>query len=151
MRNRGADRNGMFLSRREVRKSPLAGHGKCSRLIGEQKDRIEKTLARRRMTIGELASELNLSSDTIRNRINEMIVDGRPVRVAGWHVLDTTMVRIWGYGTERDEPKPVRVRVAAIRKRRKAEDKHQRTPAIPTVHFRREGMDEWLFRIRELR
>ena len=107
------------------------------------------------MTISELAAELKLSSDTIRNRINEMQVNGRGVRVAGWHVLDTTMVRVWGMGTEPDEPKPVRVRVAAIRKRRKDEGEHQRISvpdrAPPVVRFRREGMDEWLFRIQELR
>lgn len=129
--------------------------GKCSRLINEQKERILAALERCQMTISELAAELNLSNDTIRNRINEMLIDGRGIRVAGWHVLDTTMVRIWGTGFEEDEPKPVRVRVAAIRKRRKAEGLHQRisVPEMGTapVRFRREGMDEWLFRIQELR
>ena len=129
--------------------------GKCSRLINEQKERILATLERCQMTISELAAELNLSNDTIRNRINEMMIDGRGIRVAGWHVLDTTMVRIWGTGFEEDEPKPVRVRVAAIRKRRKAEGLHQRISVADTgtapVRFRREGMDEWLFRIQELR
>ena len=155
MRNRGSDRNGMFLSRNEKRQSQMAKTGKCSRLIHEQKDRIEAALARCQMTISELASELGLSNDTIRNRINEMVIDGRGVRVAGWHVLDTTMVRIWGIGFEQDEPKPVRGRVSAIRKRRKAESEHHRalSPAVGTasVRFRREGMDEWLFRIQELR
>lgn len=155
MRNRGSDRNGMFLAGNETRQSQLAKTGKCSRLIHEQKDRIEAALARCQMTISDLASELGLSNDTIRNRINEMVIEGRGVRVAGWRVLDTTMVRIWGVGFERDEPKPVRVRVTAIRKRRKAESEHHRalTPAIgpAAVRFRREGMDEWLFRIQELR
>ncbi|ARQ46345.1 hypothetical protein BRW83_1604 [Oxalobacter formigenes] len=155
MRNRGSDRNGVFLAGNETRQSQLAKTGKCSRLIHEQKDRIEAALARCQMTISDLASELGLSNDTIRNRINEMVIEGRGVRVAGWRVLDTTMVRIWGVGFERDEPKPVRVRVTAIRKRRKAESEHHRalTPAIgpAAVRFRREGMDEWLFRIQELR
>ena len=155
MRNRGSDRNGVFLAGNETRQSQLAKTGKCSRLIHEQKDRIEASLARCQMTISDLASELGLSNDTIRNRINEMVIEGRGVRVAGWRVLDTTMVRIWGVGFERDEPKPVRVRVTAIRKRRKAESEHHRalTPAIgpAAVRFRREGMDEWLFRIQELR
>ena len=155
MRNRGSNRKGMFLSRNETRQSQMVKTGKCSRLIHEQKDRIEAALGRCQMTISELASELGLSNDTIRNRINEMLIDGRGVRVAGWHVLDTTMVRIWGIGFERDEPKPVRVRVSAIRKRRKAECEHRRAlaPVAGTapVRFRREGMDEWLFRIRELR
>ena len=145
----------MFLAGNETRQSQLAKTGKCSRLIHEQKDRIEAALARCQMTISDLASELGLSNDTIRNRINEMVIEGRGVRVAGWRVLDTTMVRIWGVGFERDEPKPVRVRVTAIRKRRKAESEHHRalTPAIgpAAVRFRREGMDEWLFRIQELR
>lgn len=145
----------MFLSRNETRQSPMTRSGKCSRLIHEQKDRIEAAITRCPMTISELAAELKLSSDTIRNRINEMQVDGRGVRVAGWHVLDTTMVRVWGMGAEPDEPKPVRVRVAAIRKRRKDEGEHQRISvpdrAPPVVRFRREGMDEWLFRIQELR
>lgn len=148
MRNRGSDRNGVFLAGNETRQSQLAKTGKCSRLIHEQKDRIEAALARCQMTISDLASELGLSNDTIRNRINEMVIEGRGV-------LDTTMVRIWGVGFERDEPKPVRVRVTAIRKRRKAESEHHRalTPAIgpAAVRFRREGMDEWLFRIQELR
>ena len=155
MRNRGSDRNGVFLAGNETRQSQLAKTGKCFRLIHEQKDRIEAALARCQMTISDLASELGLSNDTIRNRINEMVIEGRGVRVAGWRVLDTTMVRIWGVGFERDEPKPVRVRVTAIRKRRKAESEHHRalTPAIgpAAVRFRREGMDEWLFRIQELR
>ena len=155
MRNRGSDRNGVFLAGNETRQSQLAKTGKCSRLIHEQKDRIEAALARCQMTISDLASELGLSNDTIRNRINEMVIEGRGVRVAGWRVLDTTMERIWGVGFERDEPKPVRVRVTAIRKRRKAESEHHRalTPAIgpAAVRFRREGMDEWLFRIQELR
>ena len=155
MRNRGSDRNGVFLAGNETRQSQLAKTGKCSRLIHEQKDRIDAALARCQMTISDLASELGLSNDTIRNRINEMVIEGRGVRVAGWRVLDTTMVRIWGVGFERDEPKPVRVRVTAIRKRRKAESEHHRalTPAIgpAAVRFRREGMDEWLFRIQELR
>ena len=155
MRNRGSDRTGVFLAGNETRQSQLAKTGKCSRLIHEQKDRIEAALARCQMTISDLASELGLSNDTIRNRINEMVIEGRGVRVAGWRVLDTTMVRIWGVGFERDEPKPVRVRVTAIRKRRKAESEHHRalTPAIgpAAVRFRREGMDEWLFRIQELR
>ena len=155
MRNRGSDRNGVFLAGNETRQSQLAKTGKCSRLIHEQKDRIEAALARCQMTISDLASELGLSNDTIRNRINEMVIEGRGVRVAGWRVLDTTMVRIWGVGFERDEPKPVRVRVTAIRKCRKAESEHHRalTPAIgpAAVRFRREGMDEWLFRIQELR
>ena len=155
MRNRGSDRKGMFLSRNETRQSQMVKPGKCSRLIHEQKDRIEAALSRCQMTVSELAFELGLSNDTIRNRINEMLVEGRGVRVAGWHVLDTTMVRIWGIGFERDEPKPVRVAVSAIRKRRKAESAHHRALAPETgtapVRFRREGMDEWLFRIQELR
>ena len=155
MRNRGSDRNGVFLAGNETRQSQLAKTGKCSRLIHEQKDRIEAALARCQMTISDLASELGLSNDTIRNRINEMVIEGCGVDVAGWRVLDTTMVRIWGVGFERDEPKPVRVRVSAIRKRRKAESEHHRalSPAVGTafVRFRREGMDEWLFRIQELR
>ena len=136
MRNRGSDRNGVFLAGNETRQSQLAKTGKCSRLIHEQKDRIEAALARCQMTISDLASELGLSNDTIRNRINEMVIEGRGVRVAGWRVLE-------------------RVRVTAIRKRRKAESEHHRalTPAIgpAAVRFRREGMDEWLFRIQELR
>ena len=103
MRNRGSDRNGVFLAGNETRQSQLAKTGKCSRLIHEQKDRIEAALARCQMTISDLASELGLSNDTIRNRINEMVIEGRGVRVAGWRVLDTTMVRIWGVGFERVE------------------------------------------------
>lgn len=101
MRNRGSDRKGMFLSRNEARHSQMVKTGKCSRLIHEQKDRIEAALSHCQMTISELAFELGLSNDTIRNRINEMVIEGRGVRVAGWHVLDTTMVRIWGIGFER--------------------------------------------------
>ncbi len=155
MRNRGSDRKGMFLSRNEARHSQMVKTGKCSRLIHEQKDRIEAALSHCQMTISELAFELGLSNDTIRNRINEMVIERRGVRVAGWHVLDTTMVRIWGIGFERDEPKPVRGRVSAIRKRRRQDSAHHRAlaPEIGTapVRFRREGMDEWLFRIQELR
>lgn len=147
----GADKKGPVLSGNKARKSPTGKVGKAARMIVVQKDKIEETLASCQMTITELATTLDLSNDTIRNRINEMVIDGRPIRVAGWHVLDTTMVRIWGYGYERDEPKPVRVRVAAIRKRRRADGAHVCTPAAQTVRYRREGMDEWLFRIRELR
>lgn len=77
MRNRGSDRKGMFLSRNETRQSQMVKPGKCSRLIHEQKDGIEAALSRCQMTISELAFELGLSNDTIRNRINEMLVEGR--------------------------------------------------------------------------
>lgn len=151
MKNRRADRNGIFLPGGDARQSPMSRSGKSIQLIKEQKDRIEATLMHQQMTISDIAAALDLSNDTIRNRLNEMMMEGRPIRVSGWKVLDTTMVRIWGIGTEQDEPKPVRVRVAAIRKRRREEASYSPVPATSTVHFRREGMDEWLFRIKELR
>lgn len=151
MRNRRSDRSGNFLSGCDAKTSTTARVGKCALLMSEQKDKIESALASCQMTITEMAKKLDLSNDTIRNRINEMMIEGRPIRVAGWKVLDTTMVRIWGCGTEQDEPKPVRVRVAAIRKRRREEGHHSRVPVESAVRFRREGMDEWLFRIQEMR
>lgn len=124
--------------------------GKCSERIERQKGLIEKTLAEKPMTIAALAGVLSLSSDTVRNRINEMIAERRPVRVADWVVLETTMVRVWGYGTERNEPRPVRVRVEGTKRSSGETGRKHRTEAVPPVRFRREGMDEWLFRIREL-
>lgn len=151
MGSRGSDRNGVFSGRSRTGKPEAGRVGKCARLIGEQKDRIEAALFRQKMTITDMAESMKLSRDTIRNRLNEMIVEGRPIRVAGWKVLDTTMVRVWGVGTEGDEPKPVRVRVATARKRQKEAVPHREVNAPSTVRFRREGMDEWLFRIREMR
>ena len=125
--------------------------GKCMRRKESQKEMIEKTLAREPMTIAGLAHALSLSHDTIRNRINEMVVERRPIRVADWMVLETAMVRVWGYGSGRNEPRPVRVRVEGV-KRIKSEAARFRQPgAASPVRFRREGMDDWLFRIRELR
>ncbi len=121
-----------------------------TRRINGQKDMIEAALSRCQMTVSELAFELGLSDDTILKRINEMRREGRWVRIAGWRDRKTTYARIWGIGFERDEPKPVRVAVSAIRKHRKAESAHHRALAPETgtapVRFRREEMDEWLFR-----
>ncbi|EEO27836.1 hypothetical protein [Oxalobacter paraformigenes] len=125
--------------------------GKCMRRKESQKAMIEKTLAGEPMTIAGLARALSLSHDTIRNRINEMVVEGRPIRVADWMVLETTMVRVWGYGSGRDEPRPVRVRVEGVKRSGSESARFRQHGAVSPVRFRREGMDEWLFRIRELR
>lgn len=124
--------------------------GKCARRVARQKETIERTLARQPMTIADLAGELSLSVDTIRNRINEMMVERRPIRVADWRVLETSMVRVWGIGSGRDEPRPVRVRVEGMKRRAKEAGRTRLPEAVPAVRFRREGMDEWLFRIREI-
>ena len=125
--------------------------GVCARRVASQREMIEKTLAKEPMTIVDLAKRLGLSNDTIRNRIGELVADGRRVRVVGWNVLETTMVRVWGPGPGRDEPRPVRVRVDGVKRNRKAASGARLPVSVPVVRFRREGMDEWLFRIRELR
>lgn len=125
--------------------------GKCMRRKESQKAMIEKTLAGEPMTIAGLARALSLSHDTIRNRINEMVVEGRPIRVADWMVLETTMVRVWGYGSGRDEPRPVPGARRGGEAKRERVGRFRQHGAVSPVRFRREGMDEWLFRIRELR
>ena len=125
--------------------------GVCARRVASQREMIEKTLAKEPMTIVDLAKRLGLSNDTIRNRIGELVADGRRVRVVGWNVLETTMVRVWGPGPGRDEPRPVRVRVDGVKRNRKAAGGARLPVSVPVVRFRREGMDEWLFRNRELR
>ena len=119
--------------------------GVCARRVASQREMIEKTLVKEPMTIVDLAKRLGLSNDTIRNRIGELVADGRRVRVVGWNVLETTMGRVW------DEPRPVRVRVDGVKRNRKAAGGARLPVSVPVVRFRREGMDEWLFRIRELR
>ena len=124
---------------------------KCAERVARQKEMIEKTLAKEPMTIAGLASALSLSVDTIRNRLNEMRVERRPIRVVDWEVLETAMVRVWGCSYGRDAPRPVRVRVEGVRRESKERDRVRLPGAVLPVRFRREGMDEWLFRIRELR
>ena len=111
--------------------------------IVKQKKQILQALKNGGHTVSELADKFCIHTDTIRNRINEMVAEQYPIRVAGWRVLKTTMVRIWGYGTERDEPKPVRVVVSKPRPRRAVEVKSCRPQEVKYHH---EEMDEWLFR-----
>lgn len=111
--------------------------------VDQQKKFIEKFLKSKPATIAELARELGVSDDTIRNRIKRMIGEGRPIRVVDWRVLDTTMARVFGYGTGPDAPRPVRVRIEESRPRLAVVE------ACPgKVVFRREALDEWMFQIR---
>lgn len=139
------------MTERKEREEIMKKAGVCARRVASQREMIEKTLAKEPMTIVDLAKRLGLSNDTIRNRIGELVADGRRVRVVGWNVLETTMVRVWGPGPGRDEPRPVRVRVDGVKRNRKAAGGARLPVSVPVVRFRREGMDEWLFRIRELR
>ena len=110
--------------------------------VEQQKEFIEKFLKSRPATIAELAKELGVSDDTIRNRMKMMIEEGRPIRVVDWRVLNTAMARVFGYGTGPDAPRPVRVRIEESRPQLAVE-------ACPgKVVFRREALDEWMFRIR---
>ena len=111
--------------------------------IKKQKQTIKSVLKKESKTLRELAFELRLSYHPIPNRINQMVIDGEPVRVAGWHVLETTMIRIWGYGTEPYEPRPVRVKIDKPRPRLSVEVMECRPQE---VKYRRDEMDEWLFR-----
>ena len=112
-----------------------------------RKKAIENSLKKGSKTISQLAEELNLSCDSIRNCINEMVAEQWLIRVAGWHVLKTTMVRIWGYGTEHNEPQPVRV---VVRKPRSRLSVDVKSCQPQEVKYRREEMDEWLFRAKRM-
>ena len=113
--------------------------------IVKQKKQILQALKGGGHTISELAEKLSVSGDTIRNRINEMVAEQCQIRVAGWKVLETTMVRVWGYGEGRDEPRPIRIKISKPRPRL-AVGVMECSPQ--DVKYRREEMDEWLFRAR---
>lgn len=113
--------------------------------IVKQKKQILQALKGGCHTVSELADLLSIGEDTIRNRIKAMVIDGSPVRIANWKILETTLVRIWGYGHERDEPKPAGVKINDHRKRIAV----QVTECKPQeVKYRHTEMDEWLFRAR---
>lgn len=113
--------------------------------IVKQKKQILKVLKGGSHTISELAEKLSVSGDTIRNRINEMVAEQCPIRVAGWKVLETTMVRVWGYGEGQYEPRPIRIKISKPRPRL-AVGVMECSPQ--EVRYRRTEMDEWLFRAR---
>lgn len=146
----GTGRKSKRISYGKGEEKIMAKPMKCAERVARQKEMIEKTLVKEPMTIAGLASTLSLSVDTIRNRLNEMRVERRPIRVVDWEVLETAMVRVWGCSYGRDEPRPVRVRVEGV-KRASGRERVRLPGVVLPVRFRREGMDEWLFRIRELR
>lgn len=113
--------------------------------IVKQKKQILQALKGGCHTVSELADLLSIGEDTIRNRIKAMVIDGSPVRIANWKILETTLVRIWGYGHERDEPRPIRIKVS-ISRPRLAVGVMECSPQ--EVRYRRTEMDEWLFRAR---
>lgn len=113
--------------------------------IVKQKKQILQALKGGGHTVSELADMLCIHRDTIRNRINEMVIDNFPVRIADWKVLETTMVRVWGYGEGRDEPRPIRIKISKPRPRL-AVGVMECSPQ--EVRYRRTEMDEWLFRAR---
>lgn len=119
--------------------------GEISPRMAAQRQLIERWLKERPMTVLELAPLLGVSHDTVRNRIRELREARRPVRIVDWQVLETTMVRVWGIGQEADAPRPVRVQVTGRRRQPVA-----RVKAPAAVRFRREALDEWLFRVRGL-
>ena len=111
--------------------------------VEQQKEFIEKFLESKPATIAELAKELGVSDDTIRNRIKRMVEEGRLIRVVDWRLSNTAMARVFGYGTGPDTPRPVRVRIEESKPRLAV------VKACPEkVVFRREALDEWMFHIR---
>lgn len=113
--------------------------------VEKQRKTILTILKKENKTVTELAETMSLSYDTVRNRINEMLIERYPIRIAGWHILETTMVRIWGYGTGPNEPRPIKVQLRAPRRRKAIPENGCSRPK-----FRREAIDDWLFRIKAL-
>lgn len=131
------------------------GTGVCARRVARQLAAIEEALGERPMTVAELAPVLGVSPDTVRGRIRMLVDAGRPVRVVDWRVLPTAMVRVWGVGTGRAAPRPARpprpVQACGCAKGGRPAGGTGVFVGGRPVCFRRDGLDEWLFRIRGLR
>ena len=130
------------------------GVGVCALREARQLAAIEEALAKRPMTVAELAPVLGVSPDTVRSRIRTLVASGRPVRVVDWRVLPTAMVRVWGVGAGRGVPRPARPPRSACAggcgQGVRPDGGSGVSVGDRPVCFRRDGLDEWLFRIRRL-
>lgn len=121
----------------------------------EQKRLIMDCLYEAPMTVEALARRMLCSPDTIRKRLRELQEETRMVRVIGWEMKGTALVRVWGVGAKKrrvpvaSPPSPAQ-RKAMQRKRREAaaEKPGRKAKGEKAVPYRLEAMDKWLFAIR---
>ena len=136
-------------------KCEVRGTGACALREARQLAAIEAALGKRPMTVAELAPVIGVSPDTVRSRIRTLVDSGRPVRVVDWRVLPTAMVRVWGVGAGRAAPRPARPQRSGDAGGCAGKGRRDGGSGVSVgerpVCFRRDGLDEWLFRIRGLR
>jgi len=76
------------------------------------------------------------------------------VRVIGWDMKGTALVRIWGVGAKKrrmpvaSPPSSARRKAMQEKKREEAEKPIRKTKGDKAVPYRLEAMDKWLFAIR---
>ena len=116
---------------------------KYPKRIQDTQDRILMILQDGNKTAIELAEILGVDPGTARNRLRELTA-GRKVRIADWIVRKTTMAAQYGLGSGRDCPKPAWVHTNKTRPRPVTVMK----TCSEKVIYRREPIDEWMFRIR---
>lgn len=73
--------------------------------VKTQKQDILDILVKNPSTVTELAIQMQVSTDTIRNRLRELKAD-KKIHVTGWKPSGFVQVRIYSSGKGRDVPKP---------------------------------------------
>lgn len=108
------------------------------------------------MTVESLARRLLCSPDTVRKRLRELQEETGTVRVVGWDMKGTSLVRVWGVGVKRRGmpvvPPPScgqkremqQGRAACALEKAASRGKGGERP----VPYRLEAMDRWIFAIR---
>lgn len=123
----------------------------------EQKRLIMDCLHEAPLTVEVLAKRMLCSPDTIRKRLRELQEETRMVRVIGWDMKGTTLVRIWGVGAKKrrmpvaDSPSSARKKAMQRKRAAEASEKekpHREARGQEAVPYRLEAMDKWLFAIR---
>ncbi|WAW09735.1 hypothetical protein NB640_10965 [Oxalobacter vibrioformis] len=121
----------------------------------EQKRLIMDCLHEAPMTVAAMAKRLLCSPDTIRKRLRELQEETRMVRVIGWDMKGTALVRIWGVGAKKRRMPMASLPSSAQRKAMQGkravaatEKPGRKTKREKAVPYRLEAMDKWLFAIR---